>query len=125
MIYDASSIFVAIKNLKLDVLKGITCELAKFELSNAVWKEVNIHESVNIDEGLKILDVLMKALEKMNVKNPNWNEVLKLAVKHDLTFYDASYVQLAIENSDVLVTEDKKLREKVKGFVDVRSVFDL
>ena len=90
-----------------------------------MWKEVNIHESVNIDEGLKILDVLMKALEKMNVKNPNWSEVLKLAVKHDLTFYDASYVQLAIENSDVLVTEDKKLREKVKGVVDVRSVFDL
>jgi len=125
MIYDASSIFVAIKNLKLDVLRGTTCELAKFELGNAVWKEINIHKSVNIDEGLKILDVLMKALETMNVKNPNWNEVLKLAVKHDLTFYDASYVQLAIENSGVLVTEDKKLREKVKGVVDVRSVFDL
>ncbi|RLI80257.1 toxin VapC [Archaeoglobales archaeon] len=119
MIFDASSIFVAIKNLKLDVLRGTTCELAKFELGNAVWKEINIHKSVNIDEGLKILDVLMKALETMNVKNPNWNEVLKLAVKHDLTFYDASYVQLAVESSDVLVTEDKKLSEKIKGFVDV------
>ena len=67
----------------------------------------------------------MKALETMNVKNPNWNEVLKLAVKHDLTFYDASYVQLVIENFDVLVTKDKKLRKKVKEVVNVRSVFDL
>ena len=42
---------------------------------------------------------------------------LKLAVKEDLTFYDASYLQAAYSTKSELITDDKKLRDKAAGYV--------
>ena len=126
MIFDASSIFVAVKSKKLTVLKnGVTVSLARYELGNAVWKEVFSHKTLSVDEGIKLLNVLMKAIDQLEVKEPDPTKVLETACKYGITFYDASYVQLAIDSSNALVTEDDKLRKKVSKDVKVLSVSDL
>lgn len=38
-----------------------------------------------------------------------WNRALKLAIKHRLSVYDATYLDLAIQESAVLVTLDNDL----------------
>lgn len=38
-----------------------------------------------------------------------WNRVLKLAIKHRLSVYDATYLDLAIQENAVLVTLDSEL----------------
>ena len=47
----------------------------------------------------------------MDVAEPDYAETLKTACRYGITFYDAVYVQLAIDHSDVLVTEDNKLKK--------------
>ena len=84
-----------------------------------------MHKILNYDEGVELLRLLMKAVDKMNVAEPNYIETLKTAFKYGITFYDAVYVQLAVENSDILVTEDSKLRKKTKGHVKVLSVGEI
>jgi predicted nucleic acid-binding protein len=42
-------------------------------------------------------------------------EILQVAIQLELTAYDFSYVVLAMEIGLILVTEDKKLREKAKS----------
>jgi len=126
MIFDASSIFVAVKDKKLKILRnGVTLSLARYELGNAVWKEVFLHKTLSVDEGIKLLNVLMKTIDQLEVKEPNPAKVLETACKYGITFYDASYVQLAIDTSDALVTEDDKLRKKVSKDVRVLSVRNL
>ena len=43
-------------------------------------------------------------------------ETVEIAVKKDITIYDASYVALARQLDTVLYTADKKLVNKVKGY---------
>ncbi len=126
MIFDASSIFVAVKNKKLRILKNVTTSsLVRYELGNVIWKEIYLHKTLNYEEGLKLLRLLMKVVEKVDISEPDYVETLKTACKYGITFYDAVYVQLAIDHSDVLVTEDKKLKRKIRKDVNVLSIDEL
>ncbi len=126
MILDASSIFLAVKNKKLTILKDAkSSQLVRYELGNVVWKEVYLHKTMDIMTGLEFLKMLMSVVDKIELAEPDYVETLKTANRYGITFYDAIYVQLAIEHSDKLVTEDKKLRNKVRKDVDVLSLSEI
>ena len=67
----------------------------------------------------------MSVFDKIKLVEPDYVETHKTAYKYGITFYDAIYVQLAIDHSDTLVTEDKKLKKKVCKDVDVLSLNDI
>ena len=126
MIFDASSIFAAVKNRRLRILKDAkTSRLAKYELGNAVCKEIYMHKTLNHDEGLELLQLLMKIVDKMDLVEPDYAETFKTALKYGITFYDAIYVQLATENSDVLITEDERFKKRIHRDVRVLSISEL
>jgi len=54
----------------------------------------------------------MSVFDKIKLVKPDYMETLKTAYKYGITFYDAIYVQLAIDHSDTLVTEIKSLRRR-------------
>ena len=121
-VFDASSIFKLIAEKKVSLLGGnFTVPLAKFELGNAVWKEVILHKRLKEDEGLELINLISKVLDIMNIIDVDEIKVEKVALYYRISYYDALYVQLSIDLSLPLVTEDKKLMEKVKGKVIVIS----
>ncbi|BFI74477.1 type II toxin-antitoxin system VapC family toxin [Sulfurisphaera ohwakuensis] len=121
-VFDASSIFKLIAEKKVSLLGGnFTVPLAKFELGNAVWKEVISYKRLKEDEGLELINLISKVLDVMNIIDVDEIKVEKVALHYRISYYDASYVQLSIDLSLPLVTEDKKLMEKVKGKVIVIS----
>jgi|Deesub1362B_J571_1020462.scaffolds.fasta_scaffold00041_118 predicted nucleic acid-binding protein len=126
MIFDASSIFVAIRTFRPEILKNnTTSELARYEIGNALWKEVNLHKTLKFHEAERLMDVILRAIQLMNLEKPEWKESLRVSSELNLTFYDASYVQLALSKNEPLVTEDEKLRNKAKRVIDSISVSDL
>jgi predicted nucleic acid-binding protein len=48
-------------------------------------------------------------------------EVVDLALKYNLSFYDAAYVYLAKKDDAVFVTEDGKLAKKIKTYTEVTT----
>ena len=49
-----------------------------------------------------------------------WNKTLKLAATHDLTAYDAAYLELALRTGRTLLCKDKGLkRASLREGVDV------
>ncbi|BCU69982.1 type II toxin-antitoxin system VapC family toxin [Stygiolobus caldivivus] len=121
-VFDASSIIRLISEKRVGVLGGnYTVPLAKFELGNTVWKYVILHKTLSEDEGLRLINIISEVLTTMDVIDVDEVEVEKVALTYKLSFYDASYVQLAIGLSLPLVTEDKKLKEKVRGKINVTS----
>lgn len=123
MIFDASSIIAAVKEGKPKLLAGNrTCELAYYETGNAIWKEVKLFKSISSEEAETLMKIFLSILKLMRVEKPDYTEVIKLAYEYGVSFYDASYVQLAVQNNDILVTEDEKLRRKVKDLIKVKSI---
>jgi predicted nucleic acid-binding protein len=110
MIFDASSIYRAIEIKALDkILEGKTIDLTSYELGNVVWKAV-IRDKISFDEGRKLIDFISEAISLMEIiKIRIRNEVLKVAVESNLSYYDASYLYASVSLREILVTEDKKL----------------
>jgi len=42
---------------------------------------------------------------------------IKIAAEESITFYDASYIQAAIQNTLTLITNDEKIRKKGKKYL--------
>jgi predicted nucleic acid-binding protein len=128
MMFDASAIYALINLNKVELIKnGRTLELAIYEFSNILWKKVSLDKEMSLKEGMLILRLFKKVLVIMEVSSilGNEEEILKLASKYKLSFYDASYLYLAIRNKEPLATEDRVLYEIAKKFVKTYTVSQL
>jgi predicted nucleic acid-binding protein len=114
---DASSTLELIRSLDestaLRVLsESYVLDLGKYEVGNALWKEHTLRRSITEDEFREFLRLLTGAIlhsKTLTVDAQNLPDVAKLAAKERMTFYDASYVQIAASRSLTLVTEDARL----------------
>jgi len=118
--FDSSAIINLCGERKIDpLLEGKTLSLAFYEVGNAVWRQVHVHKSITREEGDLVLDSLMEVvrrMEKIEVEKPL--EILRIAVEENLTYYDASYLQAAIEKDLTLITDDKKLYVAGKKYIE-------
>jgi predicted nucleic acid-binding protein len=118
-LFDSSAIITLCGEKRINkLLEGWTLNLAFYELGNAVWKQVYIYKVIDTNEANIILDSLTEVF--MKLKKPekeNSLEILKIAAKEGLTYYDAAYIQAAIENKLTLVTDDEQLYKASKKYV--------
>jgi predicted nucleic acid-binding protein len=87
----------------------------RLECANALWvatktKRISKQERSAI---IADLDKLQIAID-IETSERAWRETLDLSDTHDLTTYDASYLELAIRLGDDLATLDKSLRQAAK-----------
>jgi len=122
-ILDSSAIALTLKRLRekaVEVLDGkITLDLSRYELGNMIWKECALRGLISREEAIYRAVDLAEILEFMNMERIGFDEdfkgAMELATRLKLTFYDASYLQIAKRRGLILVTEDKELGEKAEG----------
>ena len=125
LLFDASSLIYALKLKKPGILRGNYIQwLTIYETLNGLWKEAHLVKTISAEEATAIARTLGKITRYMNVLDPQGaeEEILKTALEHGITVYDASYIVLAKNNSLTLVTEDRKLRAKAEKIVKTRSL---
>jgi predicted nucleic acid-binding protein len=117
MLFDASSIFMLIRELKGEapnkLLEGSTIPLAYYELGNAVWRECFLLKRISKQEAGKLLSAMAAILQAMDIvmfqNDDKANLILDKACELGITYYDAAYVVEAQKSEKVLVTDDQKL----------------
>lgn len=117
---DSSAIFKAIRTNRVDALLGnYTIELARYELGNAIWKESTLHRRVTEEESERLIRLVKQALRVMEILRTDCQEeeILKMAEKLKLTFYDASYLFHAKTRNLTFITEDETMIKKASGHV--------
>jgi len=128
-VLDSSAIALILKRLggkSIEVLEeSITSGVAIYELGNILWKEYALRRLIGLEEAVRKAEQIAKILEIIKLENiesaEEFKEVMKLAAELKLTFYDASYLQVAKRMGIPLVTEDKELLEKAKN-VSVKAL---
>ncbi|ABP50597.1 conserved hypothetical protein [Pyrobaculum arsenaticum DSM 13514] len=90
--------------------------LTIYEAGNALWKEARLGR-VDWAAAARHLKKVLSSLKVLD--DPPLNEVLGVAVKRGLTFYDASYAYVAESSGLVLVTQDQELLAKTRNAIDV------
>jgi predicted nucleic acid-binding protein len=117
---DASAIINICSREEIEKIEGYTSNLAIYEAGNAIWKQVYQRRKISVGEAIIVLEVLYEIFENLKkLEMDDTKEVLKIAVNEGLTFYDASYIYLAVKNNLTLVTDDDKLYRVAERYVKV------
>jgi predicted nucleic acid-binding protein len=126
-LFDSSAIINLSSEKKAEkLLKGATMSLAFYEVGNAIWKQVHLRGSLTKEEGSKALTALARLLKQMKEASVKYEAAaLIIAVEEGLTYYDASYIQAAIDNALILVTDDAELLSKGKRYVETQASAEL
>ena len=115
-LFDSSSIIRAIKENKIDFLKGNgTLEIARYELGNILWKDYLLQAKISQEQARALMILIKHALNAMEVYQiiSKEEEILETSVQFKITFYDASYAYFAKSKALTLVTEDQHLTKKI------------
>jgi len=122
LLYDASAIAIVLKRFGEEAVPalsgGATADLAKYEFGNVVWKECALLKRASPQEALRAVSMVpevLGAMEVVAIEGGDYEEALKVALECGLSFYDASYIQLARRLGAALVTEDEELSRCARG----------
>lgn len=117
-VLDASFFAAAVFESDLEVYRQLN-EAANFVLKvpDLFWYEIGnimIKKTKNgqqLDKMVVLADETVKelAIVTEHIDQKEWLELTKLAKKYDLTYYDASYLYVAIQNQCKLLTLDSRL----------------
>jgi predicted nucleic acid-binding protein len=124
-LFDSSAIFRAVKENKIEFLAGnYSLELARYELGNIIWKDCVLHAKVSEQEAKKMAKTINHILNLMDLIDiaGNEDEILDTAIKHKITFYDASYAYFAKAKNLGLITEDTRLIKKITPTIDASTL---
>ncbi|MEM0050350.1 MAG: type II toxin-antitoxin system VapC family toxin [Candidatus Bathyarchaeia archaeon] len=127
-LYDASAILNHVKRGELRVfLGGHTLDLAIYEVANAVWKECYLLGKIKIETAYKVIELISGIFNVLNLHSVKGfeKEVMDIAVKEGVTFYDASYMYIAMRNKLTLVTDDRKLMSVARKYVNVVTTSEI
>ncbi|MEM0044604.1 MAG: type II toxin-antitoxin system VapC family toxin [Sulfolobales archaeon] len=127
-LYDASAILNLVKRGELRVfLGGHTLDLAIYEVANAVWKECYLLGKIKIETAYKVIELISGIFNVLNLHSVKGfeKEVMDIAVKEGVTFYDASYMYIAMRNKLTLVTDDRKLMSVARKYVNVVTTSEI
>ncbi len=85
-----------------------SCELLKYEICNSLksavkQKRITVERAKILLSGFKLMKIEYLDLE--------FEQVLKISIDNDLSFYDASYLYLAKKTKSKLLTLDKRLEK--------------
>ncbi len=103
-------------------------DLTIYEMGNILWKEGYLSKNLTKEEVASLASTTQQTLalvERISIGSQDLVRTLELAENEGLTFYDASYLQAAVDRNLLLVTEDGKLRRAAKKHVTVLAASDL
>ncbi len=109
---DASALYPLLATLKSKAAEHIEdfaiLDLTPYEVGNALWKEHKKGRVKNLEKLSRIFKEILDNMKTINTKE-HWNNILRLAARENLTFYDAAYLHTARAKGLTLVTQDKDL----------------
>jgi len=123
---DTSALYPLIKTLKenlLDYTNIITVlDLTLYETGNTVWKEWKRGLIKNLDKVLLMIEEVFKEINKVSIQAEDIKNITKIAVKNNITFYDAAYIYIAKKHNYTLVTEDKDLLKTYSKAITTKTL---
>jgi len=99
-------------------------DLTFYEAGNVVWKTAHLRDEIDAESCEGAVSVLGKLGDEMVIHTFDELElggVMQVAIEDDLTFYDASYVEVAEDENLALVTLDAELSKKASERVEVKE----
>lgn len=93
--------------------------LAAWEVGNVIHAKKPEAFADSVEERRELVELLLTGVELDNPEAFERGRTGRLAEEHELTFYEAAYLELADREEGLLLTEDEKLLEAARSEVGV------
>jgi len=101
------------KLLRVAKIMNLTIlDLTIYETCNAFWKECIKLKKIDRETALQACDLSVKFtkfIKIFNISQLNLSVALNIALRHNITLYDASYIALAKELNQPIASNDKDI----------------
>jgi len=98
----------------------VILDLTKYEIGNVIWKEFKKNKIKDLLTVLQLFKEILSEINELSI-NKDLDEVEKISIENNMTFYDASYIYIARKHRLKLVSEDKDLL-KFKESMDIATL---
>ena len=99
---------------KLETDRAIVPALWELEFAN-VLKTACIRGKLDIDTARQIVDSICALPIEIDQGTPGPRQILELAMRYNLSSYDAAYLELAMRHGLPIACQDGKLRDAAKA----------
>ena len=118
-VFDSSALLNIVRVLGADALGYLRgnyiLTLTLYEVGNALWKEATLLRRITAEEAATLLNIISNTCRMLSIVAPEDPlKALKLACALKITYYGSAYVTVACKQNATLVTDDRKLREKIR-----------
>ncbi len=127
-LFDSSAIYyMTRRGISHPIAEGGTISLAPYEIGNVIWKEHNLHKHLGRREAEELIEVVTSIVDNMQKVSLRGMQtrIFELASKLNVSYYDASYVIAASNAGGSLITEDKRLAQKISSLISVKTCEEL
>lgn len=115
---DTSALYpILVSGIPFNADECAVSSLTEYEIGNVLWKENQQKKLKNPKRIATIFSEAIRPLQKIEIDSIA--DVLAIAIERNLTFYDASYAQIAEKQNLKLVTQDTDLLKKCKVAVPI------
>lgn len=118
IIYDASAFVERVMRKDLD-LEGVILDLTIYEVGNVLLKHHKHLKKIGIEEARSFLAILSSWKNILHVYPSDSFEIFEIALRTNLTVYDASYVFFSKKYNAILETSDSKIRDNASKECEV------
>ncbi len=112
-VLDASALYPLLLSLKEDILEYselfTVLDLTLYEVGNTIWKEHRKGRARNPAKIARLFQEMLSLIPITRIGSQDLGKILDLALRENLTFYDATYLHTARIKKAKLVTEDREL----------------
>lgn len=110
---DASALYSIFESGNLPLVSDIAVlTLTKYEVGNVVWKRNRKGDIRNLT---LLINSLTEFFASVNTIDMDFYSTQQIAIKRDISFYDAAYIDAAERLNLLLITEDKEILKKSKS----------
>jgi predicted nucleic acid-binding protein len=118
-LFDASSLYTALKTFKNKLYMmakySAILDLTFYEIGNAMITEFRRGIIKDWKSTLELWALILKNFKTLELNE--FKSVGEIAVKENLTFYDASYIQASKKNNLTLISDDEELLAKASNYI--------
>jgi len=102
-------------------------DLTIYEIGNVIWKETILFKNLTEREAIEFMKNIINILQNINIIRiqEDLDKIMEIAIREELTYYDAAYLYFAEKNKLILVTNDKKLYNVAKSKIKVLHSSDI
>ncbi len=125
---DTSALYPLVKSLKENIIDYTDqfriLDLTIYEIGNVIWKEYRRGLIKDLSMTITMFNIILDSIAKISIRPNDLESIINIALKNNISFYDASYIFVANKYGYILVSEDNDIKRSYEKTLTTNQLLE-